>query len=285
MKKILIILITLSILGCNKELTTTTTHFDKTIEYRLDEDLRNKIGHYAHDFFGNGADAVIHFQYSKHNLVSIGALLNLQGKYASKREGIFSLGKDLKFESTYNSIYGPDFAPKGAELNCYEGCNSWIQELEDVKNYFNKSIEVGLELDRETIFKEVVKVYEPTNFIAINATNSEQFDGHLRVNKKNLTLKWNEAPENQNGILMTLRASGIISGDVYGTPYEGITRFILLEDDGQEVLPLSLLEGIPSGAFVDFQMWRGDVRELTTSDGGLVNINCVAMDFLPLIIE
>jgi len=37
MKKILIILITLSILGCNKELTTITTHFDKTIEYRLDE--------------------------------------------------------------------------------------------------------------------------------------------------------------------------------------------------------------------------------------------------------
>jgi hypothetical protein len=217
--------------------------FDIPLDYNLDENLDDRIGLYSRLFVNEIVpDCDISIEYNHHPQAQFSVLM-LGDMYRNQSESTTGMIKisNLEFEGYLNKANKLIFTPPDGQNQMWPESGIWTQEL-DIQSFVSKDAEISLELNGEEVFSQNVGIYGPSNFTISNAESHPDFRGHLVVNKSNVNLTWTLNPNNVNGIIMVMRASGVDSNDVFEGGFQPVTRMMLLEDDGSQVLPVSLLQ-------------------------------------------
>ena len=246
--------------SCAKEL-----HLSQTRVVDLgnnSQSLEEHIGPYSSIFEGTGEDGNIEIEFYDDGLGTIGVYLWDKYKNNIPDSANFSIGS-YSFDAT---VLGPDkisFVPENRKPYRYETSSSWVEE--DFNRLEGKTVDLELRMDSETILSEKINVSPFLEFNVFGESTNE-------IIRSNVRATWNKDRNNENGLLIFIRSSGVNSNDVFGAPSQGISKLLVLEDDGEEILPESIFDGLSSGSYVNLLIWRGPAFSIVATDGGLFKI-------------
>ena len=272
--------------SCAKELTVPTLNFNTPVDYNK-EDILNNLGVYSHYFFANKSDLTIDVAFNDQALENNKVVMTVytHERYNSLdfQSAEFQLGDELfKGRKEYGKI---TFVPNGAETKYFNGSRVWFQELDNIIDLMGKPVIGKLNINDKKIVDRKV-IFPPTlKMNVVGGSPSHQFNHYVKVNRREVRLRWTADHENKNGVLIMMRYDGSSAGTVFENQAQGGIELILLEDDGNQVLPSSLFKGVPRNGLVELEIWRGNLGTYTSLDGGKMNLNLVSKGGIALIVE
>ena len=227
-----------------------------------DQNLNKLIGPYSSIFEDNSSKGNIEIEYYDDNAGTIGVYMWDSYRNNVPESARFSIG-DFSYDATILNLNKISFVPKIIKPYRHKGSSSWVEE--DLKSIIGKEVKIELTMDSIQILSENINLSPPLEFNILENSANE-------INRLNAKVTWNKDENNKNGVLIFLKSSGVDSNNVFGKPSKGISKLLLLEDDGEEIIPFDVFEAISTGTYIDLQIWRGNGFTKTTNDGDLFNV-------------
>lgn len=118
--------------------------------------------------------------------------------------------------------------------------------------------EVAISLDGTSTAPGLNTTFKTPELLLIE---SPKYDNDLKI-FPGLTIEWNRDPDNKNGIAILIHFNpiSIDNRDEHGNARDAVETPIHITDSGSYTITSEDLKGIPSGAFVEFYIGRGNYK-------------------------
>ncbi len=228
---------------------------------------------------------VISDNFYSSNEMLLGVYLSSELKQ-SINSGSFNIGATT-FTGHHNG-YKFNMKPEQYDGHLFQGSSMFLTTIPDISNKAGEDVSFEVVVDDIVEIDEMVSLPSPIQVDVKSSIFHDIIKASKVVNRNDILLTWDRT-DNQKGVLAMIRITGQLAVSPYSSEEQAVDGkyfLMLLEDDGEHVIPSDVFASFPTNTVVDIEMWRGDVRmDMKSLTGKNYNVNVLSKDFISFILD